>query len=313
LDWRPTACVLCACNCGIEIQLDGRRFERIRGDKAHPSSQGYTCEKPLRLDHYQNGRYRLTHPLRRRPDGSFEQVDWDTAIREVAAGFAAVRDAHGSEAIFYYGRGGQGNHLGGSYSGAFMRTLGARYRSNALAQEKTGLFWVSDRMLGTMATGDLDHCEVALFVGKNPWQSHGIPRARPTLREIARDPAGTLERPGTSTCPPAWRPSRSEPARIPRAGEAVPVTRGVAATAPWRSWDVHTTPPAKGLVMPIPSISPSDRVTGQPAATRGDPRAVPPAAPGGDAAPRSRAEPAGPVTRPSPGRRRTASPRSSGR
>ncbi|GAA4572900.1 molybdopterin-dependent oxidoreductase [Planotetraspora kaengkrachanensis] len=192
MDWRPTACVLCACNCGIEIKLDGRRFERIRGDKAHPSSQGYTCEKPLRLDHYQNGRDRLTHPLRRRPDGSFEQVDWDTAIREVAAGFAAVRDAHGGETIFYYGGGGQGNHLGGSYSGAFMRTLGARHRSNALAQEKTGLFWVADRMLGTITTGDLDHCDVALFVGKNPWQSHGVPRARPTLREISRDPDRSL-------------------------------------------------------------------------------------------------------------------------
>jgi anaerobic selenocysteine-containing dehydrogenase len=188
-EWRASACVLCACNCGIEIRLDGRRFERIRGDKAHPSSQGYTCEKPLRLDHYQNGADRLTHPLRRRPDGTFERVGWDTAIAEIAARFSAVRDAHGGESIFYYGGGGQGNHLGGSYSGAFMRALGARYRSNALAQEKTGLFWVSDRMLGNTVTGDFEHCEVALFIGKNPWQSHGLPRARPTLREIARDPA----------------------------------------------------------------------------------------------------------------------------
>ncbi|MGW4641977.1 molybdopterin-dependent oxidoreductase [Sphaerisporangium sp. NPDC004334] len=191
-EWRPSACVLCACNCGIQIQLDGRRFARVRGDKAHPSSQGYTCEKPLRLDHYQNAGDRLTHPLRRRPDGTFERVGWDIAITEIAARFSAVRDAHGGESIFYYGGGGQGNHLGGSYSGAFMRALGAKYRSNALAQEKTGLFWVSDRMLGNTATGDFDHCEVALFVGKNPWQSHGLPRARPTLREIARDPARCL-------------------------------------------------------------------------------------------------------------------------
>ena len=59
--WQPTACILCECNCGIEVRLggdDGRRFERIRGDKAHPASQGYTCEKALRLDHYQNGAHR---------------------------------------------------------------------------------------------------------------------------------------------------------------------------------------------------------------------------------------------------------------
>ncbi|AWS46061.1 molybdopterin-dependent oxidoreductase [Streptosporangium sp. 'caverna'] len=192
MTWQPTACVLCASNCGIEIELDERRFKRIRGDKAHPSSQGYTCEKPLRLDHYQNGTDRLTHPLRRRPDGTFERIDWDTAITEVAGRLAAVRDAHGGETIFYYGGGGQGNHLGGSYAGSVMRALGGRYRSNALAQEKTGQFWVSDRMIGNFATGDFEHCELALFIGKNPWQSHGIPRARPTLREIARDPARAM-------------------------------------------------------------------------------------------------------------------------
>ena len=27
-----TACILCECNCGIEVELDGRRLDRIRGD-----------------------------------------------------------------------------------------------------------------------------------------------------------------------------------------------------------------------------------------------------------------------------------------
>lgn len=192
--WHPTACILCECNCGIEVRLGGdtgTRFERIRGDKAHPGSQGYTCEKALRLDHYQH-QSRLTTPMRRRDDGSYEAIDWDTAIREIADRFRAVRDTHGGESIFYYGGGGQGNHLGGGYSGATLRALGATFKANALSQEKTGEFWVNGKMLGGAVRGDVAHAEVSVFVGKNPYQSHGIPHARTTLKEIARDPARSM-------------------------------------------------------------------------------------------------------------------------
>jgi formate dehydrogenase len=193
--WHKTACILCSVNCGIEVELHGRRIGRVRGDKAHPGSRGYTCEKPARLDHYQNGRDRLTSPLRRRADGSFEPIDWDTAIAEVAAGLARVRDAHGGETILYYGGGGQGNHLPGAYARATRAAMGSVYASNALAQEKTGEFWVDGQLYGRPSchtAPDFEHAEVAVFVGKNPWQSHGFPRARAVLREIARDPKRAL-------------------------------------------------------------------------------------------------------------------------
>jgi anaerobic selenocysteine-containing dehydrogenase len=193
--WKKTACILCECNCGLEVQLGGegdRHFVRIRGDKAHPASQGYACEKPHRLDYYQNGPDRITSPLRRKQDGSFEAIDWDAAIREIAERLRSIRDQHGGETIFYYGGGGQGNHLPAAYSAATRRALGSQYRSSALAQEKTGEFWVGGRLMGAVTRADFEHCEVALFIGKNPWQSHGIPRARVTLKEIAKDPKRSL-------------------------------------------------------------------------------------------------------------------------
>lgn len=193
--WKPTACILCECNCGLEVQLggdDGRHLVKLRGDKAHPSSRGYACEKAHRLDYYQHGKDRVTRPLRRRADGSFEEIDWDSAIREVAARLAAVRDSHGGDAIFYCGGGGQGNHLPGAYATATRRAPGSRYRSSALAQEKTGEFWVSHRTMGSATRADFEHCDVGLFLGKNPWHSHSIARARVTLKEIAHDPARTL-------------------------------------------------------------------------------------------------------------------------
>jgi formate dehydrogenase len=193
--WQQTACILCSVNCGIEVKTADGHITKVRGDRAHPGSRGYACEKAQRLDHYQNGRHRLATPLRRRADGGFEAIDWDTAIAEIAAKLVAIRDAHGGATIFYYGGGGQGNHLGGAYSGAWRRALGSVYTSNALAQEKTGEFWVDGRLYGRPrchTTGDFERAEVAVFVGKNPWQSHGFPRARAVLREIAADPARAL-------------------------------------------------------------------------------------------------------------------------
>jgi anaerobic selenocysteine-containing dehydrogenase len=47
-------------------------------------------------------------------------------------------------------------------------------------------------MMGSATRADFEHCDVALFLGKNPWHSHSIPRARVTLKAIAQDPARTL-------------------------------------------------------------------------------------------------------------------------
>jgi len=190
--WKKTACIICALNCGLEVQAEGRRIVRIRGDKAHPISQGYVCEKSQRMDYYQNGADRLESPMRRRPDGTYEAIDWETAIREIAAKFTAIKARHGGESILYYGGGSQGNHLGGVYGDSTIKALGIQYRSNALAQEKTGEAWVQGKMTGSGIHGDFEHCEVAVFVGKNPWQSHGFARTRVILREIQNDPARSL-------------------------------------------------------------------------------------------------------------------------
>ena len=191
-EWHPTACILCECNCGIVVQLEDRTIAKIRGDREHPASQGYTCNKALRLDHYQNNRNRLTSPLRRRTDGSYEKIDWDTAITEIAQSVAGIRDEHGGDKVFYYGGGGQGNHLGGAYSGAFLKAIGSRYRSNALAQEKTGEFWVDAQLYGGHTRGEFEHAEVSVFIGKNPWMSQSFPRARVVLNAIAKDPARSM-------------------------------------------------------------------------------------------------------------------------
>ncbi|MFM7378323.1 MAG: molybdopterin dinucleotide binding domain-containing protein [Erythrobacter sp.] len=48
-DWKPTACLICSLNYGIEVQTEGGHNTRVRADKNHPVSQGYLCEKAQRM------------------------------------------------------------------------------------------------------------------------------------------------------------------------------------------------------------------------------------------------------------------------
>ena len=90
----------------------------------------------------------------------------------------------------YYGGGGQGNHFPGAYARSVLQTLGVQYRSNALAQEKTGMYWVQGKFFGRQDIGaspDFHHTDCAVFIGKNPWHSHGFPEARNVLNAIKND------------------------------------------------------------------------------------------------------------------------------
>lgn len=192
---KKSSCILCSINCGLEIHTggeQGRELVKLKGDRDNPSSEGYICNKAVRLNHYQSGADRINTPLKRQPDGSYQPVSWELAIKEVAAGLLKIKQTHGGEKILFIGGGGQGNHLGGLYSDGLQKALGIKYRTNALAQEKTGEFWVSGKMFGGGPHGDFEHAEVAMFLGKNPWQTHGFPQTRVVLKEISRDPQRSM-------------------------------------------------------------------------------------------------------------------------
>ncbi len=190
-EWKKTACNLCYINCGIEVLVDNERIAKVRGDRDNPKSQGYLCNKAARIPYYAHHRDRLTTPLRRRADGGFDAIDWDTAIAEIAARLRELVDRHGGNSLALYGGGGQGNHAGGAYATAMMRALGSRHVFNALSQEKTGDFWVNGHLFGSQTchtAEDVHHCDLLFVIGANPWIAHGFPNARDQLNQIRKDP-----------------------------------------------------------------------------------------------------------------------------
>ena len=195
VEWHKTACNLCYVNCGIEVAIKDGRMTKVRGDRSNPKSQGYLCNKAARIPYYAHHQDRLTSPLRRQADGSFEPISWETAIAEIAERVRDIHAAHGGESFALYGGGGQGNHSGGAYITSLLRALGSRNTFNALAQEKTGDFWVNGRMFGGQnchTAEDVHHCDLLLVLGCNPWVAHGFPNARDHLNKIRKDPMRKL-------------------------------------------------------------------------------------------------------------------------
>jgi anaerobic selenocysteine-containing dehydrogenase len=70
------------------------------------------CNEASGIPYYAHHRDRLTSPLRRRPDGGFDPIPWDTAIAEIAERILPIHAAHGGRSFALYGGVGQGNHPG---------------------------------------------------------------------------------------------------------------------------------------------------------------------------------------------------------
>ena len=128
LAWSKAPCRFCGTGCGVEVGTKGGRVLAVRGDRHNPVNRGMLCVKGYHLPGFLYGEDRLTTPLRRRADGSFEAINWDDALDMIADRFTKVLKEHGPEAVAMYGSGQWGVHDG--Y--AALKWVKAGMRSNNL-------------------------------------------------------------------------------------------------------------------------------------------------------------------------------------
>jgi anaerobic selenocysteine-containing dehydrogenase len=185
-----TGCVLCAQNCGLEVEVENNRITKVRGDKENVRSQGYVCRKGLNIAYHQHHADRLKTPLKRVGD-RFEPIAWDQAIGEIAERLKKIIDQYGPRSFAYMGGGGQGCHFEAAFGVRLLRGLGSHFHYSAVAQEFSGMFWVHGRMFGRQylhGGPDIEETDLLLIMGWNGMQSHQIPQAPRHLLRLAKDP-----------------------------------------------------------------------------------------------------------------------------
>ncbi|MCE5212865.1 MAG: molybdopterin-dependent oxidoreductase [Deltaproteobacteria bacterium] len=187
---HKTGCVLCAQNCGLEVEVENNRIVKVKPDKSNPKSEGYFCRKGMNVAHHQHNADRLKYPLKKVGD-RFERISWDQAIDEIAAKLKGIIGQYGPPSFAYMGGGNQSCHLEAAFGVRLMRSLGSQYQYSALAQEFAGAFWVCGRTHGKQYLHDgpdVNNTDVLLTFGWNGMQSHQIPQAPRHLQRLSKDP-----------------------------------------------------------------------------------------------------------------------------
>ena len=187
----PGACNLCGHNCGLLFDVEGGRIKKIRPDDRHARTEGYVCNKAYSIPKYIDHAQRLERPLRRREDGTFEEISWDTAVQEIAAKLTQLRSDHGPRSMAVFGLGGQANHLGALYLVNYLRQIGSDRWFCAWAQEKTqhNLLdqWMFDSPPMTWLHIDKPNTQYIVMIGTNPRISNNSTRAVDSFKAFESD------------------------------------------------------------------------------------------------------------------------------
>jgi len=184
------SCHLCEAGCGLLFEVDNNQILDVKPDHDDPVSQGYVCPKGMAIADIHNDPDRLRRPMRRKADGSFEEISWDEAFSFTASRLREIRKAHGADAVGIY----FGNPMVHNYSGivvmsGLFKAIGTRNRTSAGSQDTSPRFAASYYLYGNtllFPIPDLDSTDYFLCIGANPVVSQGSAMVTPNVRARLR-------------------------------------------------------------------------------------------------------------------------------
>ncbi|WP_308250770.1 molybdopterin oxidoreductase family protein [Nonomuraea rhizosphaerae] len=195
----PTHCPYCALQCGMTITARGAEITIAPRTDVPANAGGALCQKGWTAAELLTNGERLTTPLLHgRP------VAWETALDHVADRLAAIRAAHGPDAVAVFGGGGLTNEK--AYTlGKFARVVlgtsqidyNGRFCMSSAAAASNRAFGL-DRGLPFPVT-DLARADVVLLAGGNPAET--MP---PLVRHLTGPRLIVIDPRRTATARLAW-------------------------------------------------------------------------------------------------------------
>ena len=183
---KRSFCRICHAACPVDVHIDTsgsthsgakQRVIKVTGVDEDPIFNGYTCIKGRQLPDQIHDPARLRHALRRRPDGTFEEVASADALDEAAAKLKAIIDEHGPRAVASYtGTGGYQNAPSHPVAREFHKAIGSisYYTSVTIDQPMKA---TANMRMGIWEAGpqNFSEADVLLAIGYNPMVSSFAP------------------------------------------------------------------------------------------------------------------------------------------
>lgn len=157
----------CPDTCSMVVTVKDGRAVQLKGDKSHPFTDGFLCQKVTRYLERVYHPDRLKFPLLRTGDkgsGRFRRISWEEAIDRIVAKFQEIAQSlDGPQAILPYSYAGtMGKLHGSSLDRRFFHRLGASLLDRTICA--TAGAAGCDITLGTRAVVDPETVEQSRYI-----------------------------------------------------------------------------------------------------------------------------------------------------
>jgi anaerobic selenocysteine-containing dehydrogenase len=188
------SCPICEACCGLRVHVDSAKSEivRIEGDPDDYRSRGYLCPKAYGMKAVYEDPDRIRRPLRKRPDGTWEEIGWEEALSFAATRLREVRESYGTPAVGVFVGEPTGHDVGALiYTTLFMQSFQSPRLFSSATMDQFPKNVTLKRMYGDgemYIVPDLPRTDLFICMGGNPLASQGslmgTPNAKGALKAI---------------------------------------------------------------------------------------------------------------------------------
>lgn len=166
-----TFCRICVGYCGLALTIDDQdKIVKMRGDKENPMSMGYACIKGLESGYSHQGPDRILKPLKRMPDGSYEEIASEQALDEIAEKLEKIIERDGPDAVaIFKGSNAYQTPLPSVFLTAFQKAIGTTSLFSTMTIDQSAKMVSADR-IGSWEAGRnyLAIADTLIIFGANP-------------------------------------------------------------------------------------------------------------------------------------------------